>query len=320
MTTAQHILVSGANGFVGSSLCGTLAARGHRVTALVRRPLPQASTGIHPWQVTDLAQLGANGIDRLRGVDAVVHCAGRAHQLKDRVEDPLTAFRAVNSEATLKFAELAARAGVRRFIHLSSIGVSGGASPQRPLRREDTPQPGTPYAQSKWEAEQQLDELARRSDMAIVHLRPPLIYGRDAPGNFGLLLRALRSGLPLPLGGMREPRSFIALDNLVDLIAHLVERAEPARGLHLVSDGQDLSTADFVTAMARAARLPVRIWPLPVPLLLALATPLGRADQVRKLAVRLQVDSSPLASELGWHPPHHLEQALAKALAPASRP
>ena len=317
MNPRLRVLVTGAGGFVGRALCQELTARGHQVLAMARHASSDWPAAVEPWLVADLAELGSDAAERLRGIDAVVHCAARAHKLQDRAADPLTEFRKTNLDASLRLAELAAAAGVTRFIHLSSIGVNGSASPERPFRRDDAAQPLTPYARSKWEAEQALDALAQRSGMATVHLRAPLIYGRDAPGNFGLLWRAVRSGVPLPLGGLHEPRSFIALDNLVDLIAHLLASKEPARGVHLVSDGEDLSTAAFVRAMAVAAALPARVWPLPAGLLRAAAGVLGRGDQVHKMAVRLQVDSSSLREQLGWTPPYRVDQALRKALAPA---
>jgi nucleoside-diphosphate-sugar epimerase len=174
---------------------------------------------------------------------------------------------------------------------------------------------GTPVKQLKWFASA-LDAIGARSGMAVVHLRPPLVYGRGAPGNFALLWKAVRSGLPLPLGGLREPRSFVALDNLIDLVVHLVEREQAARGVHLVSDMQDLSTADFVAAIATGAGLPVRNWPLPAVWLRRAAALLGRGEQVDKLAVRLQVDSRSLSEELGWTPPFKVGEALRNALAP----
>jgi nucleoside-diphosphate-sugar epimerase len=313
----MQVLVTGASGFIGSALCAHLQGRGHQVQAMARRASPQWSAGVEPWVVPDMADLGEQAFGRLQRVQAVVHCAARAHQLNDQATDPLAEFRRVNVQATVELAELAAQAGVPRFIHLSSIGVNGPANRDGPFQRGDTPQPATPYAVSKWEAETALDAISAHSGMAVVHLRPPLVYGRDAPGNFALLWKAVRSGLPLPLGGLREPRSFVALDNLVDLVAHLVEREQAVRGVHLVSDMQDLSTAEFVAAIATSAGLPMRNWPMPAPWLRRAAALLGRGEQVDKLAVRLQVNSRSLSDELGWTPPFKVGEALRNALVPA---
>jgi nucleoside-diphosphate-sugar epimerase len=314
---AMRVLVTGASGFIGSALCARLPQRGHHVQAMARRASPRWPASVEPWLVPDMADLGKQALERLQRVQTVVHCAARAHQLDEQAADPLAEFRRVNVHATVQLAELAARAGVARFVHLSSIGVNGPANQGRPFHRSDTPQPATPYALSKWEAERALDAIGARSGMAVVHLRPPLVYGRGAPGNFALLWKAVRSGLPLPLGGLREPRSFVALDNLVDLVVHLVEREQVARGVHLVSDMQDLSTADFVAAIASGAGLPLRNWPLPAPWLRRAAALLGRGEQVDKLAARLQVDSRSLSEELGWTPPFKVGEALRNALAPA---
>jgi nucleoside-diphosphate-sugar epimerase len=311
-----RLLVSGASGFVGRALVSELSTRGHEIVALVRRSAGTLSTGVIPLTVEDINLLGDDAATRLRGIDTVVHCAARGHMLTETAADPLAEFRRVNTAGSVALAAAASAAGVKRFVFVSSIGVNGVSSPQRPFRADDVPQPATAYALSKWEAEQALHAVAQRSGMALCIVRPPLVYGRDAPGNFALLVRAVRSGLPLPLGALHAMRSFISIDNLVDLLIVAATRETPVPGTFLAADGEDLSTADFVRAIATAlARRPLLL-PVPQGLLTALASVAGRADQVRKLAARLQVDSAPTQAALGWSPRWSVAQSLHRALSP----
>lgn len=307
-----RVLVSGASGFVGRALVRELATRGHEVVAMVRRPGGTLPAGVKSWTVDDINLLGDDAAARLHGIDVVVHCAARGHMLNDTAADPLAEFRRVNTAGSVALAAAAAAAGVKRFVFVSTIGVNGIASPQRPFRADDVPRPATPYAMSKWEAEQALQAVAQRGEMTLCIVRPPLVYGRDAPGNFARLVGAVRRGWPLPLGALHAQRSFVALDNLVDLLARAVLRN--VAGTFLAADGQDLSTAEFIWAIAHALGRRPRLLTVPMPLLSVVAGLLGHADTVNKLAVRLQIDIEPTRLAFDWTPPLSVEQALQQAL------
>jgi nucleoside-diphosphate-sugar epimerase len=270
--------------------------------------------GVHTVQVGDLIA-DTDWSSALAGVAVVVHAAARAHVMDETAVDSLAEFRRVNVAGTLRLAEQAAAMGVRRFLFVSSIGVNGvQCAPGKAFSEADQPNPHNAYAFSKLEAEQGLLRVADNTCMEVVIIRPPLVYGRGAPGNFGALIRAVQRGLPLPLGAVYNQRSLVALENLVDFIVTCVTHPQAANQTFLVSDGQDLSTTELVRGMAQAAGVPARLLPVPVWALQAGATLLGKGDAVQRLCGNLQVDISKARSLLGWVPPISVEEGLRRAM------
>lgn len=318
-----RVLVTGATGFIGGALVKVLRDRGHCVVAMTSAAGLVLPDGVDRWVTPRLPTLADDVLQRLTGIEVVVHAAARAHVLDESAADPVAAFRLANTEGTLALAQACVRAGVRRFVFLSSIGVNGSTSGTSVFRPDDLPHPDSPYAQSKWEAEQGLDALVAGSDnpggMTVHHVRPPLVYGAGARGNFALLVRLVRTGLPLPLGALRAPRSFVALDNLVDLLARLVEHPAPPSGVYLVADAERTTTADFIRAIAKAMGQADRLLMVPAWLVSAAASLVGRADQIRKMAVPLAVDTTETSRNLDWQPPRTMDQALARTFAGSSR-
>ncbi len=179
------IAITGTTGFVGSALLPTLSQ--HHQT----RPITRAEFGG--------LLLATNYSTVFTHADVVIHLAARAHILNDTATDPLAAFRETNTAGTLNLARQVADAGVRRFIFISSIGVNGNQTFGKPFTSADTPNPAEPYAISKHEAEIGLRQIAAETGMEVVIIRPPLVYGANAPGNFGRLIQTIARGIPLPL-------------------------------------------------------------------------------------------------------------------------
>jgi nucleoside-diphosphate-sugar epimerase len=310
----QRVLVTGGQGFVGKALAFDASSKGFNVRVSTRQAVNISHTNFALFQVADLGPTTDWSV-ALQDVDALVHCAGRAHVLKDAVADPLAAFRIVNFDGALNLAQQAVKAGVKRFVFISSIGVNGSqTSVGKPFSESDKPEPHNAYALSKLEAEQGLMQIAAETGLEVVIIRPPLVYGPNAPGNFGSLMRAVQRGWPLPLGAVHNQRSLVALDNLVDFIVTCITHPQAANQTFLVSDGQDLSTTELVRGMAQAAGVPARLLPVPVWALQAGATLLGKGDAVQRLCGNLQVDISKARSLLGWIPPVTVEDGLRRAM------
>ena len=230
----------------------------------------------------------------------------------ETVTDPLTEFRKINTTGTLKLARQAAESGVRRFIFISSIGVNGNQS-LLPFSESDNPNPVDPYAISKEEAESGLRQLAEQTDMEIVIIRPPLIYGPKAPGNFNRLIQIISKGIPLPLGAVHNQRSLIALDNLVDLIVTCIDHPAAGNQTFLVSDGHDLSTIELARLLGNALGTPVRMFSLPMSWIEMGTKLLGKPNIYRQLCGSLQIDISKAVNLLGWQPPINVEEGLRRA-------
>lgn len=311
------ILVTGATGFVGNALVKRLmtdSAFGGVVAGL-RRGDACLPDGVQCVHIGDL-QPTTDWYAALHQVDALVHCAARVHVMQDGASNPLEAYRHVNVQGTLNLAQQAAKAGVRRFVFVSSVKVNGEATlPGQPFSADDLPAPLDPYGVSKMEAEQELREISAQTGMQVVIVRPPLVYGLGVKANFQDLMRAVQRGWPLPLGAVHNQRSLVALDNLVDLIVTCITHPQAVNQTFLVSDGQDLSTTELVRAMAQAAGVPARLLPVPVWALQAGASLLGKGDAVQRLCGNLQVDITKARNLLGWTPPVSVEQGMKKAMA-----
>lgn len=308
------ILVTGANGFVGSALLDRLTRDKFETRACTRRQALPVVAGLQWVRVGDLTAT-LDWCEVLTDISVVVHTAARVHVMNESVDDPLSEFLRVNVQGTLNLARQAADSGVRRFIFLSSIKVNGEATELSfPFCADDLPAPLDPYGVSKMEAEQGLREIAIQTGMEVVIIRPPLVYGPGVKANFESMMRWLKRGVPLPLGSVTENRrSLVALDNLLDLIVRCIGHPGAANQTFLVSDGEDLSTADLLRRMGAALGRPARLMAVPVSILTFAAACLGKRGVAQRLCGSLQVDIQKNKLLLNWEPPVTVDSGLRMA-------
>jgi len=310
----MRLLVTGSSGFVGRAIMPVLLCRGHQPAEAVRRAKEKPKDRVSTFIIGNI-----NGrtcwSKALESAEAVIHLAARTHIMRESANDPLAEFRRVNTDGTLNLATQAAAAGVRRFIFLSTIKVNGEATNYAsPFTPNDLPAPHDPYGISKHEAEVGMHAIARETGMEVVIIRPPLVYGKGARGNFKSLMKLVARGLPLPLASIHNLRSFVGIDNLVDFIVTCLEHTAAANETFMVSDGEDLSTPDLIRRMAHAMNRPARLLPVPVWALQTGASLLGKGDAVQRLCGNLQVDISKARSLLGWVPPVSVDEGLRRAV------
>jgi len=305
-----RVLVTGATGFVGGAVLAALRRAGHAPVAAIRRAGAPADAECRP-----VGEIGPDTDWRaaLAGIDAVIHLAARVHLMRDHAADPDAAFRRVNTEGTRRLAEEAAAVGVGRLVFLSSVKAAAEGS-ARPLSERDPPAPRDAYGRSKLAAEAALSGVAAAGRLDVVTLRPPLVYGPGAQGNFRALVGLCRRGVPLPLGAVDNRRSLVALGNLADaaVCAATAPPAGPGHRLYYVRDGEDLSTAELVRRLRRALGRPPRLLAAPPGLLRGLARLAGRGAAADRLLGSLQVDDTAFRRDFGWTPPLTVDAALAE--------
>ncbi|TAN45275.1 MAG: SDR family oxidoreductase [Nitrospirae bacterium] len=313
----KHVLVTGANGFVGRALCGRLLKSGYSVTGAFRSEESAAlSAGFHDHPLFKAEVVGdmSSSTDwskALSGVDAVVHLAARVHVMKDSISDPLSEYRKVNVEATTCLASEAAGAGIRRFVFLSTIKVNGEYTTTGPFSEKDRPSPEDPYAVSKLEAENELARISKETGMEFVIIRPPLVYGPGVKGNLLRLMKHVHRGLPLPFGGIRNARSLINLGNLVEAIILSVEKDKAANQLFLISDGEDVSTPDIIRLIAHAMSKNPKLVNIPEACFkfTAKVFPFA-APALERLTGSLKIDSKKIRNMLEWRPQKSVAEGI----------
>jgi len=306
------VLVTGANGFVGKALCSRLMAEDYFVRAAVRSPerAIELHSGVEPVFTGSLDD-DTDWSAFLQNVDMVVHLAARVHVMRETATDPLAAFRRANVEGTVRLVQAAIAAGTKRFVFLSSIGVNGNASPPgRAFSEQDEPAPHNYYSQSKLEAEQEIRKISAGSKLETVIVRAPLVYGPGNPGNFLRLLHVVRKGIPLPFASVKNCRSLIYLDNLVDALITCCRSHQAVGNTYLVSDGEDVSTPELIRRIAFSLGREALLVPFPPSIMFLAGGLLGKRPAVERLIGSLAVDSSKIVRELGWTAPYTMAQGL----------
>ncbi len=303
---SNKIILTGASGFVGSEIKNKIPKE--KLILLGRRNSDEQYEFVFSnldkdWQYSNVFE----------NVACVIHCAARAHIMHDEIDNSYDLYHQINVDGTLNLAKQAAINGVKRFIYISSIKVNGESTAKAAKFTERSiPSPEDAYGLSKLTAENRLRELSINSGMEVVIIRPPLVYGPGVKANFASMMGLLSKGLPLPLGAVKNKRSMVALDNLVDLIITCIDHPKAANQTFLVSDDQDVSTTELLQKMAHAFGKKARLIPIPMSWIQGAASLLGKKAVADRLCGSLQVDITHTKETLGWKPPVTMEQQLAK--------
>ncbi|CCN81688.1 UDP-glucose 4-epimerase [Vibrio nigripulchritudo SFn27] len=308
----MKLLVTGGTGFVGSQVCQQALYEGWEVACQHRNhPPKQDKIELFKLEVGSATDWS----ESLRGVDCIVHCAARVHQMHDEYTNPLDAYREVNTKGTTNLALQAAQAGVKRLIFLSSVKVNGESTEVgKPFTSKVEGAPSDPYGLSKFEAEKELHVIAKKTGLEIVIIRPPLVYGPGVKANFLTLLKVVKLGLPLPLGSIKNTRSLVFIENLVDLILECAVNPDAKGHTFLASDEKSVSTPELLKCIA--ASMSKRYWVIPFPsaMLKLTASLVGKSDIVERLAGNLEVDPTQTFDVLSWKPPVSFEDGIKKTV------
>jgi nucleoside-diphosphate-sugar epimerase len=293
------ILLTGSSGFIGSNLCLLDSS----IISVVRKKAKK-TVNVN-FEITEL-NASTNWQGAFTNITAIIHLAGLAHSSSFSEQD----YEKVNVDGTLHLANEAVKAGVKRFVFVSSIGVNGTSTYQAPFSVLSEAKPHNTYAQSKYDAEVGLKKIAEERGLEVVIIRPTLVYGPNAPGNFGSLNRLVNKVLVLPFGLVNNKRDFIAVQNLADLLITCANNPKAAGHTFLASDGQAVSTKDFTNAIAKGLNKRVIQLPTPVWSMRLAGKLLGKSVIVEQLVGNLEVDSSNAQEVLGWVPPYTMQQAM----------
>lgn len=308
----MNILVTGATGFVGQFLCKRLLSEGFSVrgTLLKTKNLSSLVNGVEPVKVEPIGA-GTPWSHAMVDVDTIIHLAARVHIMDDPSTDPLAEFRKVNVDGTERLARESAKAGVKRFVFISSIKVNGNEA-FMPYTADSPSLPSDPYGTSKWEAEQVLRNIEAETGLEVVVVRPTLVYGPGVKANFFNMMKIIAKGIPLPLASVANKRSLIYVGNLVDALTTCAVHPAAAGQTYLVSDGEDVSTPDLIRRTAKALGMPARLFPVPASLMRLAGRLSGKSGAVNRVMGSLAVDSTKIRRELGWKPSFTVEEGLAE--------
>ena len=308
----KNICITGANGFVGKFLCKVLVSSNKSVRGIVRTS--DTSMNSSKIEYVSLGDMNSeiNWREHLNGFDCIIHCAGKAHDMNEK--NNVNMYHSINTEVTKVLAEQAVKSGVKRFIFLSTIKVNGESTGNNNqnfiFKNKDIPNPQDAYSTSKLEAEKLLWEISAKTNLEIVVVRLPLVYGYGSKGNLAKLIKLINSGMFLPFSLINNKRSLIGIDNLVDLLIRCIDHPEASGKTFLASDRKDLSTPEFIKLIASSMERKASSFPFPISVLKFLGSVFGRREEINRLVGSLRIDNSYTKEILNWKPPLSIEEGI----------
>lgn len=311
----NSIILTGATGFIGAHLLKELIAQKYEVKCLLRD-----CANILPSEVEKIDIQKYCRYEKTRKEldknNTLIHIAGLTPSSSTKHSSDN--FYVDNVELTKKLADAAVRLGVKRFIFLSSIGVCG-AQAKTALTENSIPNPIDEYSKSKLKAEMLLLDISKTTDMEVVILRPPMVYGPNALGNFNALVKLVKLGVPLPIGALNNKKTFCGVDNLIDFILACVDYKQSLNDMFLIGDSESVSTKELVQYIGEAIEKPIRTFPVPIMVLNALGILIGKTKTVSKLSSSLEIDISKAVRILNWKPSVSARNGISHAAAASVR-
>lgn len=306
------ILLTGSTGFIGSAISRCLDDRGvvFKGVSHHKKEMIKSEKAHYAFQINS----NTDWLEVLTEVDVVVHTAGKAHVMNGVDNESLAEYRMLNVDSTLNLARQCVENGVKRFVFISTINVNGTFT-VKPFTESDDPNPINAFARFKWEAEKALWDINQSTEMEVIIIRCPIVYGPSVPGNFGSLVKLIKKKIPLPLGAVNNKRSFLALDNLVDFVGLCINykcTPQAANQVFLISDGEDISTTELFRRISKAYGIKNYLLPVPTWFLRLVAIILGKKQVAARLLDSLQLDASKARTLLSWKPVVTMDKQLSK--------
>lgn len=301
--------VTGANGYIGRSVLKELSVTGPAIAVGRSRDGDLLPANLL-WR-----SMGANSPtpEIFEGCESIIHLAGLAHVKSNDVYDD--AFDLANRQLSIDSALAAHKAGAKRFVFVSTMGVHGNWSEEL-VYADSKLQLATPYARSKWAAEQALEELCSALNMELCIVRPAMVYGHKSPGNFSRLLKLVEMGLPLPFASMTAKRSFTSVQNLSSFLIACATAELPKKSTFVFGDGSNWSTSELVKILASTMQRRLVLFPIPLAVLSKVADVLGRKREYDSLTKPMMIELETAWNACKWFPPLTPEKCLSMAVTP----
>ena len=295
-THNNKIMITGCNGFLGKNLSDFLSKKNFQIKKISRNNSDNVDVNLNLENIIDWSSY-------LRDVDTIIHTAARVHLSKKESHESDNLYRKINTEATINLAQQASQNKIKKFIFISTVKVVGEKSNYgRPFQEDDAYNSSDPYAKSKIEAERQLTMLAKKTNMDVIIIRPPLVYGPDVKGNFLSLMNVIYRGFPIPLKAAKNLRSLVSINNLCAFIALCIEHPNARNQIFFISDDEDLSVSELIEKISFFMNKSIKLIYIPIVILKILGILIMKKDSIDKLTDPLQVSTDKAKRLLNWSP------------------
>jgi nucleoside-diphosphate-sugar epimerase len=306
----MKVAITGATGFVGRATMASAKSVGFEVIPLVRTP-----SRLENERIIGEINSDTDWANALSGVDVVVHLAAKVHVMAKSDAKPLAEFEEINTRGSINMIQQAITQNVKRIVFVSTIKVLGEqASAIAPFTSIAVPAPKDPYAISKYRAEKALRKIASESGIELAIVRPPLVYGANAKGNFKSIVKLVARGFPMPFGSLQNHRSLINVENLADFLVKCVSDEKANNGIFQPTDGEYISTSKLVRQIALAQNKRALLVPVPVFIMKLCLSLIGKSDIFERMAGDLCVDPIEVFNQLSWIPPYSFKEAIERSV------